>query len=290
MQMYRPSSFFKDYVKYLQERLSSAEKTSSNNDFVDKLIDKLEIESTPFVDLKYFSKICQLIVMMTINTYTIYVGAYTSDRNKIDWFVSYFEFYFVITWIIIWLICIDLHFRGQKSLKTLEFLIRVMKFISGFSMFLLIYFLSFDMKIHKIKKLIKKLNEKKLTKILYIFLMIIMIIILIPISIIAFFVKCRRISTSLEPITSRNVAELLNEDNILETIRAIINFAGFTLNIAYLNKPSNMNSWLETHYIENQEFYNRLIYKKGRWGAIKVILKYDNAFRLDKKFWKALKG
>ncbi|GBB89495.1 hypothetical protein RclHR1_01620007 [Rhizophagus clarus] len=287
MSMHQLSPFFKEYVKYLQERLSSVEKTSSNDNFIDKLIDKLEIKATSHVDLKYFSKFCQLVAMMSINTYTIYIGAYTSDKTKIDWFVNYFEFYFIVTWIIIWFIYIDFHFRGQKSL---EFLIRVMKFISGFSMFLLIYFLRYDMTIYKVKKPIKRFSKQKLPKILYILLTVMMVIILIPIAIIALFVKCRQISTSLEPITSRNVTELFNKDNLLDTIRAIIRFAGFTLNIAYLNKPPNMNSWLETHYIENQKFYNRLIRKKGRWGAIKVMLEYDNAFRLDKKFWKALEG
>ncbi|CAB5382145.1 uncharacterized protein OCT59_006327 [Rhizophagus irregularis] len=287
MQMYQASSFFKDYVKYLQERFTSVEKKSSNNDFVDKLIDKLEIKTKPFVDLKYFLKFFQLIVMMSINTYTIYIGAFTSDRNKIDWFVNYFEFYFVVTWIVIWFIYIDFHFRGQKSL---EFLIWVMKFISGFSMFLLIYFLSLDMTMYRVKKPIVNFSNQKLTKKLYIFLMLMMVITLTPIAIIALFVKCRQISTSLEPITSRNVADLFHKDNIAETIRAIIRFAGFTLNIAYLNKPPNMNSWLETHYIENQKFYERLIDRKGRWGAIKVMLKYDNAFRLDKKFWKSFDG
>src|SRR6266496_2527789 len=179
------SPFLKYYATYLQGQILSEK--AKNNRFIDSLIDKLETKSTRFANLKFILKFCLLILMMAINTYTIYIGAYTGDRSRrIDWIISHFEFYFVVIWIVIWFIYIDFHFRGQKNI---EFLIGNMKFISGFSMFLFIHFLSFDMTIYNFKRLIKKANKwQKLTKI---FIMVIIVVFLAPIAIIALFVRCR---------------------------------------------------------------------------------------------------
>ncbi|CAG8621616.1 10548_t:CDS:1 [Ambispora gerdemannii] len=120
-------------------------------------------------------------------------------------------------------------------------------------------------------------------------MLILEFVILVPIAIVALYLKCQQISITLAPIISQNVINLFQK-NYLETLKIIISFAGFTLNIAYLQKLPNMDWWLMVHHIENVEFYNLLADKKGKWYTIRVLLKYDTALSLDKLFWKALQS
>ncbi|CAG8524676.1 2097_t:CDS:2 [Ambispora gerdemannii] len=108
-------------------------------------------------------------------------------------------------------------------------------------------------------------------------------------AIVALFFKCQQIATTLEPIISNGVTNLFHE-GYLETVKIIVIFAGFALNIAHLKTLPDANWWLEVHRINEEEFYNQLTYKKGRWYTIKALLKYNNAARLNKIFWKALQS
>ncbi|CAG8679188.1 14207_t:CDS:1, partial [Ambispora leptoticha] len=91
----------------------------------------------------------------------------------------------------------------------------------------------------------------------------------------ALFLKCQQISQTLGPIF-RNVDNLLYEDH-LELAKNIINFAGFVINIAYLQQFPSASWWFEVHCIEEEKLYDLLLEQEGTWYTVKAFFKYDNA-------------
>ncbi|CAI2166916.1 15670_t:CDS:1 [Funneliformis geosporum] len=174
-----------------------------------------------------------------------------------------------------------------------------MRFVSGFSLFLLITWLNFDVVIYNINRFMKykdgrpgrglwkkfKLLLRKIGKTIGVVLFYIYVI---PPAVYAFFMKCREISITLKEFDSNDLNVLYNKDPF-ETMKGIITLIGFMINIAYLNNLPGMNWWLEVHRIEKHIFYDLLLKEKGTWITIKVIFEYSNALQLNKIFWKSLR-